>query len=162
RSQDMRRYGWIILFFIVLVAPFLLRAAMVRSSPAQATKIDTNAAATVVIVTPNPESIRREFADAFADWHQRKFGQPAQIDYRSSGGTTDIVTYLRASRESFKSLGNYGGMDLVWGGGDIFFNTMKAEGFLQPPGIPPQELHEMFPRRELGGLPLYDAGDPPV
>jgi ABC-type Fe3+ transport system substrate-binding protein len=51
---------------------------------------------TLVIVSPHNEAIRYEFATAFSRWHQEKFGQPVKIDWRSIGGTTEIVRYLAA------------------------------------------------------------------
>jgi iron(III) transport system substrate-binding protein len=50
----------------------------------------------LVIVSPHNEAIRYEFANAFSRWHQGKFGRPARIDWRSIGGTTEIVRYLSA------------------------------------------------------------------
>jgi ABC-type Fe3+ transport system substrate-binding protein len=57
----------------------------------------------VVIVSPHNEAIRFEFAQAFSKWHaahyQRPDGtpQPAKVDWRSIGGTTEISRYLQAA-----------------------------------------------------------------
>lgn len=46
------------------------------------------------VVSPHNEAIRQEFAAAFSDWHRRRYGRPARIDWRAIGGTTEIMRYL--------------------------------------------------------------------
>lgn len=48
----------------------------------------------LVAISPHNEAIRQEFAAAFSKWHQEKFGQPVRIDWRSIGGTTEIMRFL--------------------------------------------------------------------
>jgi len=50
----------------------------------------------LVVVTPHNEAIRREFAEGFSQWHQKKYGCPVRIDWRVVGGTTEIMRYLSA------------------------------------------------------------------
>jgi ABC-type Fe3+ transport system substrate-binding protein len=48
-------------------------------------------------------------------------------------------------------------MQLVWGGGDSFFNgELKPLGILAPLHISPQSLLEIFPQAKLAGVSLYD------
>ncbi len=49
---------------------------------------------TIVIITPHNEAIRSEFARGFADWHQKKRGRAAAVDWRVIGGTSEIARYL--------------------------------------------------------------------
>jgi iron(III) transport system substrate-binding protein len=51
----------------------------------------------LVVITPHNEAIRFEFAQGFSRWHQQHFGQPAKIDWRALGGTTEIMRYLEGS-----------------------------------------------------------------
>ncbi len=158
--SHVRRYIPLILFFLVLITPFILRMAVGGSSKAV---VSSAAGESVIIVTPHVEGIRREFADAFDHWHREKYGSSASVDYRSYGGTTDIVRYLDNVRDSgtFQKLGTYG-MDLVWGGGDIFFETkLKKNGHLEGLTLPEAVMSSAFSEKNVGGLPLYDTGSPP-
>ena len=58
----------------------------------------------LIVISPHNEAIRAEFATAFSAWHQRHYGQPVRIDWRSIGGTTEIMRYLEAeSMAAFKA-----------------------------------------------------------
>ena len=48
----------------------------------------------LVIVTPHGEAIRSEFATAFRTWIKREQQLDVDIDWRTPGGTSDIVRYL--------------------------------------------------------------------
>ncbi len=48
----------------------------------------------LVVISPHIAVIRDEFAAGFSDWHFRKFGSPVRIDWRSIGGTTEIMRYM--------------------------------------------------------------------
>jgi iron(III) transport system substrate-binding protein len=168
----MRRYLYIILFFFVLVAPFLLRLAVTRGDGASAggdggagrdTGAPSAGAARLVIITPHNQDIRNEYARAFSRWHQREFGRPVVLDFRVPGGTNDIKRVLensfRAYRDARGVLPNeaYVGVDVVWGGGDYFFDVeLKPLGVLQPVAYDPKLLIEAFPQPTLAGVKLYD------
>ncbi|MDD5266738.1 MAG: ABC transporter substrate-binding protein [Methylococcales bacterium] len=51
----------------------------------------------LVVITPHNEAIRFEFGLGFSQWHQQHYGKPVKIDWRSLGGTTEIMRYLEAS-----------------------------------------------------------------
>jgi hypothetical protein len=51
---------------------------------------------TVVIITPQNEAIRYEFARGFSRWHQERYGTPVRVEYRAVGGTSEIARYLTA------------------------------------------------------------------
>ena len=53
-------------------------------------------AARLVILTPNNETIRGEFARGFSAWAQRELGRQVEIDWRTPGGTNDIVKAIEA------------------------------------------------------------------
>lgn len=157
----MRRYAFVILFAVVLVAPFLLSLALgTRQNPGA----DVRSGAPplqLVIVTPHVEGIKREFADAFNAWHVERFGSPVTIDYRSYGGSSEIVRYFRSSEDLFKKIGTYR-IDLVWGGGDFLFDQqLKKPGYLDGVKLPDDVMHRAFPQREFNGIKMYDDSDPP-
>ena len=83
-------------FLIVLAGPFLLRPGGATNS--------RKADATVIIVTPHAESIRYEFARAFAAHMKETTGKTVHVDWRTPGsGTSEIEKYLRSSfRASFQ------------------------------------------------------------
>lgn len=156
----MRRYALFFLLALVLAAPFVLRPLTGRRAapaPAQALRL--------VIITAHQEGIRREFAQAFDQWHRRQHGAAVTIDYLNYGGS-DIEKVFRDRAPSFKVLGNYQ-IDLVWGGGDYLFdNRLKNLGCLEPVDLPVVDPDAgspggAYPAAELAGVPLYDRGRPP-
>ena len=48
----------------------------------------------LVIITPNSEQIKYEFEQAFRKWYREHRGRDIMIDWRSPGGTSDIVRYI--------------------------------------------------------------------
>jgi ABC-type Fe3+ transport system substrate-binding protein len=79
------------LFVLLLAVPFFAHRA--RSGDAGASMRD---AERLIVVTPHVEQIRVEFARAFSRWHQRHYGKPVIIDYRTPGGTTEILKLLES------------------------------------------------------------------
>jgi iron(III) transport system substrate-binding protein len=73
------------LFLITLVLPFTLRPA---EGPTLAGGLP------LVIVSPHNEAIRYEFATAFSEWHEARFGDPVNVDWRNVGGTSEIARYI--------------------------------------------------------------------
>lgn len=84
------------LFVLVLLAPFFAQRMAGRSgqsgeAPPAGMKVET-----LVVVTPHIEQIRLEFAAGFDRWHRREFGTAVKIDWRTPGGTTEILKLLDA------------------------------------------------------------------
>jgi hypothetical protein len=135
----MRAGTYILLFFVLLLAPFLLRTMSGAAAPEQVTA----AADTLVIVSPHNSDIRREYARAFSQWHQEHYGSPVTLDFRSLLGTNNIKRLLQETYDSLRLpdqslppesvIGDTINMQLVWGGGDSFFN-----GELKPLGFSPR------------------------
>jgi ABC-type Fe3+ transport system substrate-binding protein len=148
----LRRYFLVLLFVIVLVAPFALKA--MQRAPGPAEQPD---ALQLVIVTPNVESIRREFADAFSAWHQAHFNRPVHLDYRLIGGASDIVRYFESSKASLLEQQGTFRIDIAWGGGDVLFNRLKRSGILESVRLPDDVIRFAFPRPSLNGVMLLDA-----
>lgn len=154
----MRRYVFVILFFVVLITPFVLRAVYAKTDNKPTSTAD---ALPLIVITPHDEGIRREFATAFSRWHAAKYGKPVAVDYRTYGGTSAIVQYFDASRPLFAALGTYH-VDVAWGGGDYLFNVqLKGGGHLAPCSMPAEVMKAAYPQPTLAGLPLYDTANPP-
>src|SRR6266404_3380459 len=120
----MQRAGFLVLFLFVLIAPFIVRAVM----PMEGMSRSDAGAVKLVIVTPHNQDIRREFARAFSRWHQSKYGAAVQIDYRMPGGANDIKRVLETMYRAYlRDDGTFSpnlaaDMDVMWGGGDYFFD----------------------------------------
>lgn len=70
---------------LILAVPLLWRDAGVRDNPA---------ADQLVIVSPHNEAIRYEFERAFTEYYRQKTGRDVDIDWRTPGGTSEIVRHL--------------------------------------------------------------------
>lgn len=159
----MNRYVFPILFLLVLAAPFLLRGAVTDESR------PTGAARRLVVVTPHNQDIRHEYGRAFADWHQERYGERVEIDFRVVGGTNDVKrllenTYSRyADKDGKLPADMVADIDVVWGGGDYFFDVeLKRVGasrinVLQPLRLSDSLMQEVFPTDNIAGVFLYDS-----
>ena len=169
----MRRYVFIVLFFIVLVAPFVVQRVVARGGR-EGDAHASGDAPELVIVTPHNQDIRRTFARAFSDWHRERFGTPVRVTYLTPGGTNDIVRMLADTYGSMRDSATGQlpppervnvSIDLVWGGGDtVFDRDLKSKGVLQPVKLDPNVLNDSFPEPDLNGMPLYEPtkdGSPP-
>lgn len=162
----MRVWVYVALFFLVLVAPFLVRATMKSDGLPQAPSGQGDAAR-LVVVTPHNQDIRREFARAFAEWHVANHGQPVVVEYLMPGGTNDIKRLLEATYKGYRD--EKGAlpdvlpinMDVVWGGGDFFFEVElnRELGVLQPIDVPATLLEESFPSPTLAGVKLREVSE---
>ena len=162
----MRRYFLPILLLLVLSAPFVIQRLMPEEvSPAE----KDGSSIRLVVVTPHNQDIRRLFASAFDEWHRKKFGQGVILDYRMPGGANDIKRLLETTYGSFMKAGHLPpeseintGLDIVWGGGDYFFDQeLKPLGILKPLELDAKLLHEAFPSPALAGVRLYEGTDRP-
>lgn len=50
----------------------------------------------LIVISPHNEAIRTEFEIGFSRWHAQKYGKPVKIDWRSIGGTSEIMRYLQS------------------------------------------------------------------
>ena len=70
---------------LLVILPLLLRPSG-DWSPAAPERL--------VVITPNSEQIKYEFEQAFRKWYREHRGRDIMIDWRSPGGTSDIVRYI--------------------------------------------------------------------
>ena len=80
---------------LILVALAALPLAMRESGEARG-----DAQHRVIIYTPHNEQIRSEFGRAFASWHAREYGEPAEVVWNTPGGTSEIRRILEANAEA--------------------------------------------------------------
>ena len=127
-------------------------------------------AATVIIVTPNNEQIRMEFAEGFARWHREKFGAPAQVIWNMPGGATEIRRMLEASTTASLRDGSApgGSADLLFGGGSYDFEQLtkpikvevngevRSTTVLIPIDFPQEWLNAVYGENSIAGRTLYD------
>jgi len=111
-----------------------------------------SAPARVVILTPHVDAIRHEFGRGFAEWHQQQFGEPAEVDWRTVGGTSDSLKFVQSE---FAKKPEGVGIDIFFGGGQepylILSDKKLAQSYRPPPAV-----IDAVPRT-LGGMEVYDA-----
>ena len=71
---------------LLVILPFMLRPSADWSA---------SAPERLVIITPNSEQIKYEFEQAFRKWYREHRGRDIMLDWRSPGGTSDIVKYIK-------------------------------------------------------------------
>lgn len=169
----------IVAFVLVLFLPL----AVQRMVGDGATSVDPTAGAgslRLVIVTPHVEQIREEFGAAFSRWHERAHGESVFIDWRTPGGTTDIIKQLEAQFEAAVVNGRIDengraergaiGYDLFFGGGSFDHGKMReqrsgvrardgrriAYRWGAPAGFSAEQLEEWFGPNKIGAQMLYD------
>lgn len=111
----------------------------------------TSAAEEVVVLSPHAEAIRSEFGQGFREWHNRRFGRPASVNWRQVGGTSDALRYVQ-SEFSRKTTGI--GIDCFFGGGQEPFLFLKEKKLCQA-YQPPEEILRGIPPT-VQGIELYD------
>ncbi len=81
----------------------------------------------LTIVTPHNEAIRYEFGRAFSAWHRERYGVPVKVDWRSIGGTTEIMRFLAGEyAAAFKPWWRAGGRVWVEGGASAMLDGAYA------------------------------------
>ncbi len=106
----------------------------------------------LIAISPNNQNIESEFAKAFSLAHAQTYGQRVEIEWNNvGGGGSKILEYLR----NIYSKADTAGMDIVWGGGDVMFQRLTADGILQPMKIS-DDMKANIPAT-FGGLAMYDV-----
>lgn len=73
---------------LIIALPLLMRRDMVTDDPS---------AEQLVVVSPHNEAIRWEFEHAFRNYCREVHNRNVNIDWRTPGGTSEIVLFLRSS-----------------------------------------------------------------
>ena len=107
-------------------------------------------AARLDIISPHNENITDEFDRAFRLYHAEQFGQRAEIQWRDvGGGSSAIVRFIR----NVYANGGSPGIDILWGGGDYYFQKLAKEDLLAPMTLRADFLATV--PAHLGGVPMY-------
>lgn len=164
-------------FLVLLGLPMLVG----RWTHQADTAVDSDAPA-IIVITPHVAQIRDEFARAFSEWHARNYGTTARIDYRTVGGTSEIIRALEARFNAALAAGKYvrerdgtvtmqpGAVDfdIMFGGGSYDHGRLKSGVALQvtgeeirvpmsiPAGFSQEQLDEWFGDNTVGAGKLYD------
>ena len=124
------------LLALIVGVPFLLKPGTERGAAAP------EGSRTLILVTPHVQQIRNEFAEAFDRWHRREHGEPVRIDWRTPGGTSEIIKQLQAQYAAAVKAGQYEiapdgtvampagtiGFDAMFGGGSYDHGRLKSAG----------------------------------
>ena len=137
-------------FLVVLLVPFVMRPESEKAR---------ESALPLIIISPHNEAIRHEFSVAFSRWHRERYGKPVEIDWRSIGGTSEIVRYLSsqyaaAFRAYWQEMGKEWTLAVASN-----FNNPKVE--LNDDTVPEQvrEARRLFLQSNIGvGLDLFFGG----
>lgn len=89
--SDMKYLVILLLIVGVVGLPFLLE------KPAETIGDSEDV---VVVITPHNEAIRFEFENKFRSWYEEKTGRTVDVDWRTIGGTSQIVRYIQSEFEN--------------------------------------------------------------
>lgn len=81
---------------VIIATPWVVRLGRAGHGAAAAAGASTPLAGRLIIVTPHVEQIRDEFDRAFSRWHEREYRERVEIDWRTPGGTTEIIKILQS------------------------------------------------------------------
>ncbi len=147
------------LLLLVIGLPFALRAFGFAS---EKQTIDAAPQDRLVIYSPHNEQIRDELTRGF-NAHRAALGQtPVELEWRTSGGTTDLRRGILSQFEAVAERGELDdgiGADLFFGGGEYDHNKLasgvtigeKNQPVAAVPNLPDGLLDEAFPQRTIGG-----------
>ncbi len=105
--------------------------------------------ARLVVLSPHNEAIREEFDRGFSEWHRSEFGEPAEIDWRVVGGSSESIRFVQS--EFARKPGGIG-IDVFFGGGQEPFYELADKGWAQPYRLPEPILAGLG--SEVAGIPL--------
>lgn len=136
----------------------------------------------LIVVTPHVQQIRVEFGRAFREWHAAHYPEdpPVSVDFRSPGGTSEILRLLQAQYNGAIADGRIApdgscppgtiGFDLMFGGGAYEHGRLAAgEGvriigadgsqaalpMSVPAGFDAEQIAAWFPVDRVGTQPLW-------
>ncbi|OGV57696.1 MAG: hypothetical protein A2X45_19315 [Lentisphaerae bacterium GWF2_50_93] len=115
----------------------------------------------LIIITPHAEPIKYEFEHAFRKYYREEFGRDVALDWRSPGGTSDIVRYINDRFEaSFRQCWESNPENGKWSK-DIAGAFTNYRLDRPSPDTPPDSLkaRKMFLSSEVGiGIDLFFGG----
>ncbi len=112
----MKRQTAIIVWACLVLAAFVFAAESMAKSR-------------LVIISPHWEGIRREFSWAFSDWFRKEMPEGVEVEWLGVGASSNILVYIRSE---FSRHPEGIGVDIIWGGGSIYYRALTEEGLLGP------------------------------
>ena len=105
----------------------------------------------LIIISPHPESIEKEFGRAFKEWYLQKTGRSVALDWIDLGGSSSDFRFIESE---FQRVPDGIGIDLFFGGGTDNYLKLAEWGFLLPHKLPDAQLARV--PKEIFGIPVYD------
>lgn len=103
---------------------------------------------TLVLISPHWEGIRREFGQAFSEHILAETGEGVDLEWLEVGASSNILLYIRSE---FTRHPEGIGVDIVWGGGGIYYRALAEDGLLEPLDIS-AEILGAVPKKVSGTL----------
>ena len=161
---------FVILFFLALIVGVPVVMNRVVRLTGSSTGM-TGPGEKLTILTPHGEQIRYEFGRAFNLWRQQQGRTLVQLDWRASGGTSDLRRLVFDQFNAKISQGREDEgieSDLFFGGG-AYEHGRLARGITTyrdgqtvsiplsvPVQMPQGLLEQVYPQPNIGSEPLYD------
>ncbi|MBN1344351.1 MAG: ABC transporter substrate-binding protein [Phycisphaerae bacterium] len=143
----------ITLVLIILGVPFALRPKQFE--------FDTEPL-TLTALSPHNEAIRYEYQVAFSKWHEKHYGKPVLIDWRSIGGTSMIAQYLASEYVAAFRAHWTGRLGKRWSPAvEEGFANRRIDPDKPAPDVPPDavQARRVFLESEVGiGVDLFFGG----
>ena len=134
----MKRALLILALVLVVALPFLLRPEKSAIGKADGS---------VVIITPHVDAIRHEFGNGFRRWHTEKFSEPAEVEWRVLGGTSDALRFVLSE---FSRKPDSIGLDIFFGGGQEPGHRAQRRGLSCAVGAHQRyDLARLDPQRDV-------------
>ena len=105
----------------------------------------------LIIVSPHPESIEKEFGRTFKEWYLQKTGRSVALDWIDLGGSSSDFRFIESE---FQRVPQGIGIDLFFGGGTDNYLKLAEQGLLSPYKLS-EALLARIPK-EIFGIPVYD------
>ncbi len=176
-----QRLAVIIALLLVLSLPFVVRATSGGASRSR-TAPPSAGALRLVVVSPHVEQIREEFGRGFERWYLRTHAAHVSVDWRTPGGTSDIIKQLESTLDAAARNGlidaqgqaqpGTAGCDVFFGGGSVEHDKMRAPKAAigpggakivyrmgRPMGFGRKQLDDWFGENKIGVQPLYDTDE---
>ncbi len=157
RPYLRKRYLTFLALLAIVLAPVMLK----RTGAIKSWTSDRR----LTVMTPHNETIQRELGAAFINYWEKKTGESLYIDWRVPGGSNEIrmvldSLYQAADKRVADGDGDGGiGVDVLFGGGQLFFEQEQQEGRLVELNVFAEQV-DLFANSSIPasftGEPFYD------
>lgn len=110
----------------------------------------------LILLSPHNEAIRSEFSTAFRDWYQDRTGRSIALDWRSVGGTSEIVQFMQAQFSAAFQTHWVRQLNRVWTGET---ETAFTDPSVAPDDTPGGQARRAFLDSDVGiGVDIFFGG----